>query len=115
MLNTVRGPIELDSMGRTLMHEHVFVLFPDLIVNSPKRWDPDAAVESAVAKLSALEAAGVGTIVDLTVLALGQNIPLVQRVAEQTAINILAATGYYTYDGLPLSFFGRRFEIDGTL
>jgi phosphotriesterase-related protein len=115
LLNTVRGPIELDAMGRTLMHEHVFVLFHDLIANSPKRWDPDTAVKNAVAKLSALEAAGVGTIVDLTVLGLGQNIPLVQRVADQTAVNIVAATGCYTYDGLPLYFFGRRFEIDGTL
>jgi len=25
-LNTVRGPIELDAMGRTLMREHVFVV-----------------------------------------------------------------------------------------
>ena len=26
LLNTVRGPIELDAMGRTLMREHVFVV-----------------------------------------------------------------------------------------
>ena len=107
-INCVRGEIDVDELGRTLMHEHVFVLFHDLISNAPTRWDPEAAVEVAVEKLQALEAAGVDSLVDLTVLGLGQNIPLVQRVAARTKINIIVATGYYTYDGLPLYFFGRR-------
>jgi len=107
-ISSVRGEIDVDVLGRTLMHEHVFVLFHDLISNAPHRWDPEAAVEAAVAKLHVLEAAGVETLVDLTVLGLGQNIPLIQRVAARTKINIIVATGYYTYDGLPLYFFGRR-------
>ena len=45
--------------------------------------------------------AGVGTIVDLTVAGLGRDVALVQRVAEQTALNIVVATGYYTFTELP--------------
>ena len=32
---------------------------------------------------------------------LGRYIPRVQRVAEQTEINIIVATGLYTYDEVP--------------
>ena len=32
-VETVRGPIEVARMGRTLMHEHIFVLDPAALTN----------------------------------------------------------------------------------
>jgi phosphotriesterase-related protein len=103
-VETMRGPVPSAALGPTLMHEHVFVLTPDLLANYPGGWDEDQRVADAVDKLSRLAALGVTTIVDPTVVGLGRNIPLVQRVADQVDVNIVVATGLYTYNDLPPTF-----------
>ena len=32
-VETVRGPVELDDLGRTLMHEHIFIMQPEALQN----------------------------------------------------------------------------------
>ncbi|MFI9590578.1 phosphotriesterase [Nonomuraea sp. NPDC052265] len=108
MPQTVKGPVA--DLGATLMHEHVFGLSPEILWNwpdVPEGWDPERRAREAAAKLDALKAEGVDTIVDLTVVGLGRYVPAVQRVAELTSVNIVAATGLYTYDALP-PYFGNR-------
>ncbi|MFI6923500.1 phosphotriesterase [Nonomuraea spiralis] len=108
MPETVRGPVA--DLGATLMHEHVFGLSPEILWNwpdVPEGWDLDRRAREAAAKLDALKAEGVDTVVDLTVVGLGRYVPAVQRVAELTGVNIVAATGLYTYDALP-PYFGNR-------
>lgn len=102
-VETVRGPIDTADMGPTLMHEHVFVLSTEHVQNygDGDWWDEDERVADAVTKLDELKALGIDTILDPTVWGLGRYIPRVQRVAEQTEINIIVATGLYTYDELP--------------
>lgn len=97
---TVRGPVDTADLGQTLMHEHVFVLNTEMVQNVDW-WDEDEKVADAVRKLQALKDRGVDTIVDPTVLGLGRYIPRVQRVNEQVDINIIVATGIYTYNDLP--------------
>jgi phosphotriesterase-related protein len=104
LVNTVRGPIDSGSLGNTLMHEHVFVLSPEVASNWPTGWDRRARVLQAVERLKELFDAGIGTIVDLTVVGLGRNIELVQEVAEQVELNIVVATGLYTYNEVPHYF-----------
>ncbi|MGH7735546.1 MAG: phosphotriesterase family protein, partial [Gemmatimonadales bacterium] len=106
-VNTVRGPVDASALGRVLMHEHVFVLSPEIAMNWPTGWDRGAKVAEAVERLTELHEAGIGTIVDLTVPGLGRDIELVQEVAEQIPLHIVVATGYYTYDVLP-HFFDMR-------
>lgn len=103
---TVRGPIDTDDLGRTYMHEHIFVLTADVQQNYPDEWgDEEARVADAVQKLTALSEQGVRTIVDPTVVGLGRYIPRIQRVAEQVPdLNIIVATGCYTYDDVPFFF-----------
>ncbi|MFI6731516.1 phosphotriesterase [Nonomuraea sp. NPDC050451] len=108
MPETVRGPVV--ELGATLMHEHVFGLSPEILWNwpdIPEGWDLETRAREAAGKLDALKAEGIDTIVDLTVLGLGRYVPAVQRVAELTSVNIVAATGLYTYDALP-PYFGNR-------
>ena len=38
-VETVRGPIDTSELGRTYMHEHVFVLNTDVQQNYPEEWD----------------------------------------------------------------------------
>jgi phosphotriesterase-related protein len=105
-VNTVGGPIDSADLGRTYMHEHIFVLSADVQQNYPGEWgDEDARVQDAVQKLSELAGQGVRTIVDPTVVGLGRYIPRIQRVAEQVPdLNIVVATGCYTYDDVPFFF-----------
>ena len=103
-VQTVLGPVDADRLGVTLMHEHVFILSPEVQQNWPTGWDEETAVAKAVDRLNELAAAGVSTIVDLTVVGLGRDIRLVKRVAEQVDLNIVVATGLYTYDALPHYF-----------
>lgn len=51
----------------------------------------DETVARAAARLNALKAAGVDTIIDLTVLGLGRHIPSLAKVAAQTDLNIAIA------------------------
>ncbi|MGY1722080.1 phosphotriesterase family protein [Blastococcus sp. SYSU DS0533] len=102
-VETVRGPIDTADLGATLMHEHVFVLSTEHVQNygAGDWWDEDERVADAVEQLNELKALGIDTIVDPTVWGLGRYIPRVQRVAEQTDVNIVVATGLYTYDEIP--------------
>src|SRR6266850_3205596 len=111
-IQTVRGPIYSAQLGTTLMHEHVFILDPEISENYPEPWgEEDKRIADAVARLNELKSRGVDTIVDLTVIGLGRYIPRIQRVAAATEINIVAATGIYTYNDVPLYF---HFQGPGT-
>jgi phosphotriesterase-related protein len=103
-VDTVRGPVDPADLGPTLMHEHIFVLTPELVANYPEDWDEEGALEEAVDKLRSLHQLGVRTIVDPTVVGLGRYIPRIQRVAAQVDINIVVATGLYTYNDIPFRF-----------
>ena len=108
-VETARGPVPAAELGRTLMHEHVFVLTADVQQNYPDEWgDEDARVADAVQRLSELPEHGISTIVDVTAIGQGRNIPRVKRIAGQVPdLNIVVATGIYTFDEVPL-FFSRR-------
>jgi phosphotriesterase-related protein len=103
-VNTVRGPVDSAKLGNVLMHEHVFVLSPEIEQNYPENWNERERVDDAVARLRELKAAGIDTIVDLTVIGLGRYIPRIQKVNEQVDLHIIAATGLYTYNDLPHYF-----------
>jgi len=74
VVETVRGPVDLGNLGQTLMHEHVFVLSTEHVQNyGSDWWDEEARVADAIAKLNALYAKGIQTIVDPTVWGLGRS------------------------------------------
>jgi phosphotriesterase-related protein len=50
----------------------------------------------------------VRTVVDVTVLGLGRFVPRIIEVAARTPVNIVVATGLYTYDLVPLGFRSDR-------
>jgi phosphotriesterase-related protein len=115
-VQTVTGPVDTAELGQVLMHEHVFVLTPDVQQNYPEEWgSEDERVADAVATLTALAATGVRTIVDPTVIGLGRYIPRIQRVAEQVDLNIVVATGCYTYEDVPFFFHHRGPALNAAL
>lgn len=101
---TAKGAVESGALGRTLMHEHVFVITPEVLQNYPEEWDEQTRIEDAIEKLTALKAAGIDTIVDPTVVGLGRYIPRIVEIANRIDLNIVVATGVYTYDSVPKYF-----------
>jgi phosphotriesterase-related protein len=90
------------------MHEHVFVLTPDSRNQWESPWDEAVRVADAVARLQELVDTGVRTIVDPTVDGLGRDVPRIARINEQVpGLNILVATGVYTYADVPGYFSSR--------
>src|SRR5665811_309475 len=68
-VQTVRGPVQPTDLGPTLMHEHVFVMAPEALVNygavwGPAYWDEEERVADAIAKLTRLREGGITTLVD---------------------------------------------------
>ncbi len=113
LVETVRGAVDVDSLGATLMHEHVFIVNEEIRENYPAGWAEDDRVDDAIAKLTALAGRGCQTIVDPTVLGLGRDIHRIRRVADGTDLNIIVATGLYTYNEVPFYFKYRLPGPDG--
>jgi len=108
-VETARGPVSADALGVTYMHEHIFTMSADMQLNYPEEWgDEEVRVADAVQKLTALVESGVTTIVDPTVVGLGRYIPRIARIAEMVpGLNIVVATGCYTYNDVPFFFHHR--------
>jgi phosphotriesterase-related protein len=112
-VQTFLGPVEAEDLGATLIHEHIFVRDLELELNFPNpEWSESAAIERAVLGLTALHALGIRTVVDLTVLGLGRDVGLVAAVARRSPVHLVASTGYYVAEALPLYF---RFHGPGRL
>ena len=111
-VNTVGGAVDGAQLGRTLMHEHIFVLSPE-IEKTTEEWDEPAQVARAIEKLRELKAHGIDTLVDLTVMGLGRFLPRIVEIAAQVPeINVVVATGVYTYNDVPMYF---HFQGPGTI
>ncbi|PRX45983.1 phosphotriesterase-related protein [Prauserella shujinwangii] len=102
-VETVRGAVDPAALGRVLVHEHIFVLSPEFLANYPEDegFREEEQVPRAIARLRELAAEGIGTIVDPTVIGLGRYLPRIQRVAAEVDLNIVVATGLYTYRDVP--------------
>ncbi len=113
-VETMRGPIDTAQLGRVLMHEHIFLVDFEYVENYRPDFDEDQVVAEAIAKLDALKAAGIDTIVDLTVLGLGRHIKRIAKVAQHTDLQIIVATGAYTFDEAPhgVAFWGPGLLVD---
>lgn len=105
-IDTVRGPVSTEQLGTVLPHEHIFTKNPEIEQNWPSpEWDGDEVmIDRAATSLNELKELGIDSMVDLTVPGIGRNIPLIQRVAAKTDVNIIVGTGYYIFDALP-NFF----------
>ena len=117
-VETARGPVDVDRLGATLMHEHIFIRNPELETNYPNEtWDQARFVALARDKFRALKDRGIDSLVDLTVLGLGPDIRLVQAVMDglDFEFNVILATGYYTYKDVAPYFRmhgpGRRVDV----
>jgi len=110
VVETMNGPISTEDLGFTLMHEHIIVRAEGMAKNFPGVWNQQPVLDKVLEMLTALKARGVDTIVDLTVLGLGRDVPMLLPVVKQAGIQVIAATGLYTFNDLPTYFRDRKTE-----
>lgn len=117
VVNTVRGEMETSALGATLMHEHVFVVSAEVADAYPDIAWGDKALRMATARqwLEAAKAAGIDTVVDLTVLGAGRRTPELVALQAEIEINLIVGTGYYTFSELPSFAANRRLRDPGKL
>lgn len=106
---TVTGDRAVNELGRVLPHEHFFVLAESVTEQFPDLWDEQGARDRALERARALRDRGFETIFDPTPPGLGRRVTQVREIARETGLQVLAATGYYTWTELP-SYFQLRSE-----
>jgi phosphotriesterase-related protein len=95
VVETVRGPLEVRDLGVTLVHEHVLVDWIGADRTSPDRYDRDEVVAVALPHLRRAREAGVRSFFDCTPAFLGRDVRVLERLASEADVHILANTGYY--------------------
>ncbi len=95
-VNTVTGPIRVEDLGVTLMHEHVLIGYPgweaDTLRPGPARAE---IVSTAVEKIRSMQEIGIQSMLDPCPNDLGRDVGLAAEVADKTGFNIICATGLY--------------------
>ncbi|XJZ28652.1 phosphotriesterase [Bacillota bacterium Lsc_1132] len=109
-IHSVTGPVDSSKLGLTLIHEHMRVRSESVFVQFPHLHDEEKEFAKAVAQVNKVKELGVQTICDPTVMELGRDIRFIERVARETGVQIIAATGIYTYHYIPPHFQNR--DID---
>jgi len=93
MVNTVLGPVSSRQLGMLLPHEHCFVSSAGMTRIYPERVPMDYVTTEAVAALRQWREAGGCTIVDCTTYDLGRDVEVMQKIAKESGVNIIATTG----------------------
>lgn len=92
---TISGEIQPESLGTTLVHEHVLVDFIGADSTGDHRWDRQEVVDFLVPYIREIQEKGVKTIVECTPSFLGKDPLLLQMISEKTGMQFITNTGYY--------------------
>jgi phosphotriesterase-related protein len=92
---TVKGPIDPNTLGSTLVHEHVLVDFIGAKLINTERWNKDEVMDKVLPYLDELKAAGCNTLIECTPNYLGRDVVLLEKLSSTTKLNIITNTGYY--------------------
>jgi phosphotriesterase-related protein len=116
-VQTVTGPIEAEELGTTLIHEHLrnadeavrnqWPIVGAVKEDKPFEVPPDQVFDIAVREAKAAVELGVKTIGEPTAMFLGRDVGFMNRVAEESGLQVIPCTGIYTYDHLPQFFLNR--------
>jgi phosphotriesterase-related protein len=110
-VESVTGPIELEELGTTLIHEHLRFRDEANAEQFPHLYDEEGLYAAAVEAAQAAIGVGVRTIGEPTAMYGGRDVRFMERVARETGLQVIACTGIYTYDHLPLHWQSRSEDV----
>jgi phosphotriesterase-related protein len=106
-VETVNGPVELDELGLTLIHEHFRATDEAGRFQFPHLYDEQAEWDAAISDANAVKGHGVRTVVEPSAMFLHRDAAFAKRVADEAGLHVILATGIYTYDHLPQFLLNR--------
>jgi phosphotriesterase-related protein len=106
-VETVNGRIDVEELGRTLIHEHFRTHDEAMRFQFPHLYDEAEEWEAAAADANAVKSHGIATVVDPGAMFLNRDAAFSKRVADESGLNVVIATGIYTYDHLPQGLLTR--------
>jgi phosphotriesterase-related protein len=102
-IQTVKGPVAIESLGLILPHEHLFTDLRGPEAPGYARAEPEAVAQVMAPYLAAAHAAGVTALVECSTAGVGRNVAVLRHLAEHTPIHIVAPTGVYRDAFVPLA------------
>jgi phosphotriesterase-related protein len=107
-VETVNGPVDLEELGLTLIHEHFRATDEATRFQFPHLYDEAAEWEAAMSDANGIKGHGVQTVVEPSAMYLHRDAAFSKRVADESGLNVILATGVYTYDHLPQVLMNRN-------
>lgn len=95
-IQTANGPIELNALGQTLMHEHLVMAMAgwESDTSAPVRKTEDL-VQICVDRIEELKDGGFASLLDPCPMDIGRDAELYGEVSARTGFNIIFSTGIY--------------------
>jgi phosphotriesterase-related protein len=106
-VETTAGPVDAGELGITLIHEHMRVRSIAVPRAFPRLFDGARERERAIDWVGQAMERGVKTICDPSVMEHDRDVRYQAEIAEETGIQLVVATGVYTYHYLPEHFRNR--------
>ena len=106
-VETTGGSVDVDELGLTLIHEHFRTTDEAGRFQFPHLYDEQAEWDAAMADATAVKGHGVKTVVDPSAMFLHRDAAFDKRVADESGLQVVMATGVYTYDHLPQFLLNR--------
>lgn len=96
LINTVLGQIDVEKLGKTLVHEHIVGGYPGWECDALARpYDRKKIVSVCVKNVEPVKEYGIQSIIDATPIDLSRDVQVLKEVSEILRINIICATGMY--------------------
>jgi len=102
-IQTIKGPVDIDSLGLILPHEHLFTDLRGPSVADYAQGEPSAVVQAVSPYLAEAYAAGATALVECSTVGVGRNLSILRSLADATPIHIVAPTGVYRDAFIPAS------------
>lgn len=110
-INSVLGPMKVEDLGSTLIHEHLGVGWPGWELDH-KDFDRKKEGPKVYRKLKEIRELGICSMVDPCPMELGRDPEFAAEMSEKSGVNIVVATGLYN-DALGIPMHFRLMDIDG--
>ena len=102
-IQTIKGPVNIDTLGLILPHEHLFTDLRGPSVVDYARGEPSAVVQVVRPYLDEASAAGATALVECSTVGVGRNLSVLRSLADATSMHIIAPTGVYRDAFIPES------------
>lgn len=114
IVNSVLGPVAVDDLGVTLVHEHLVYGHPGWQYDSAApAYDRASTAELCTQVVTRVRSFGVRSIIDCTPNDGGRDTELYRQVAARTGVNIICATGFYNQALGASSYYRHRAALSG--